>query len=301
MMHRKIRILITGIFCLVGSAVVSQEILTSLPFDIQNNRNIVSVVLQDKDTLTFIFDSGAGTTAIDSSKATKLFSGMEQRTISNQYLEYYIPDVELSIGSFPLGKTELHVSGDWPDFNLLKTSIDGAIGSKILNEYVTEINYDEMRITLWDQMPDHTLRVLKMVDHPLFAVLPCSIVLPSGKEVEGDFIVDTGAPSSLVLFKPFADRTGILDQTDISQKGIVSNAGRDFNVMHSVVPEICFQDHVFSEVPIVISQSTTGFLGTSRFAGLIGNEVLKRFNIIWDYRNNQLALEPSILFDTPIE
>jgi hypothetical protein len=50
-----------------------------------------------------------------------------------------------------------------------------------------------------------------------------------------------------------------------------------------------------------VSQDKGGALASSKYDGLIGSEILRRFKVIFDYTRGRLMLERNDHFDEPIE
>ena len=276
--------------------VLSQKKTTTFPFSIVENKNIVSVNIEGQDSLLFVFDSGAALTAIDSATAVELGFKPQKRIISGIYTEYFIPEVEIALSSFSLGKVEAKVSEISKDLSVNGISISGAIGSDIFNKYITEVNYDNMLITLWDKFPKGR-KTISLGQHPIFASINCTIELSNGTTITGDFLIDSGAPVTLIFNTPFVEKHNLTNGCKADTKVNVQNSGRKFKTLYGEVASVDFCNHLFHDVPVILSQSNSGFLSISRYAGLMGNEILRRFNIIWDYPNNKLSLNPSKFYN----
>jgi len=276
--------------------VLSQKIIATIPFSLVEKKNIISVNIEGQDSLLFVFDSGAALTTIDSATAIKFGFKPQKRIISGIYTEFFIPDVELSISSFNIGKTELKVSKVSAHLKI-GVPIIGVIGKDILSNYVTEVNYDDMIITLWDKFSIEAKTICSIGSHPIFASINCTIKLSNGETITGDFIIDSGAPVALIFNTPYVEKHNLIELCQANTDVNIQNHGHSFNATHGEVVSVSFYDHSFNEVPVIFSQATSGFLSISRYAGLIGNEFLRRFNIIWDYKNDRISLSPSRFYN----
>ncbi len=55
------------------------------------------------------------------------------------------------------------------------------------------------------------------------------------------------------------------------------------------------QDFKLGEMPVQLSESKQGVTSYEGYLGLLGNEVISRFNVILDYKNTTLYLKPNKL------
>jgi C-terminal processing protease CtpA/Prc len=59
-----------------------------------------------------------------------------------------------------------------------------------------------------------------------------------------------------------------------------------------------FAAHKFDDIPVALSSDNKGVLSMDFIDGIIGNKLLQRFNVIFDYENEQVILEPGASFDS---
>ncbi len=67
--------------------------------------------------------------------------------------------------------------------------------------------------------------------------------------------------------------------------GTSSNTGKLLNVFFD---KIKLGDHVMPRFPGAFSTITTGMQATTAFDGVIGSNLLQRFNQIWDFSNQKI-------------
>lgn len=56
--------------------------------------------------------------------------------------------------------------------------------------------------------------------------------------------------------------------------------------------------HEFQGFPVRMATDAGGVSGRSNVDGIVGTELLKRFNLIFNYREQTLYFQPSLLYDT---
>jgi len=73
----------------------------------------------------------------------------------------------------------------------------------------------------------------------------------------------------------------------------VGSSGKKAKIMYGKVRALEFAEHNFTEVPVILSQAENGVLSFKGIDGIIGNRILKRFNIVFDYTRSLIYLEPN--------
>ena len=67
----------------------------------------------------------------------------------------------------------------------------------------------------------------------------------------------------------------------------------------SSLQQLNFGEFMFQHVPVNFSTSKTGAMATDSIDGVIGFDLIKRFNVVLDYGNKILKLIPNKHFKTP--
>jgi hypothetical protein len=293
---------------LAGPAAFAQEILsqpeaqfiTRFPFK-QYNGGVMVVrarFADIPDTLNFIFDTGSGGISLDSSTC----------------LEFHIPlkatDTTITgIGgirkvSFAFDKT-LHLPGlsvqhlnfHVNDYNVLSSvygeKVDGIIGYSFFNRYIVKINYE-----------DNTIDVLSpgkisypsggTTLHPVFTALPIQwITLKDKRKSAFNFYLDTGAGLCFLMSEQFASDSGILLSR---RKPVVTQAegmGGRLQMRLTVVKEVKLGPYKFRQVPTYLYNDEYNVTSYPFVGGLIGNDLLRRFNLVLNYPNREVHLLPN--------
>jgi hypothetical protein len=121
--------------------------------------------------------------------------------------------------------------------------------------------------------------------------------------IETDFFVDTGDRSAFSLFQKFSQSSGLGKKfegkpTVISGHGI----GGPIPARLAVLKEIKLgSDIKIEDVLSRLPSTSGGFFAKSPLGGSIGNEILRRFNIILDYPKNEIRLAMNRHFGEPFK
>jgi S1-C subfamily serine protease len=135
-----------------------------------------------------------------------------------------------------------------------------------------------------------------------FFFIPAAIEMPGRTQLEGQFVVDTGAGLTMILTTAFARSKNLPAPV---QKILVDRSdaglGGETSMIVSRAASMSFGNLVILEPIVYVSQDAAGALATSEYDGVIGGGILRRFKVIFDYARQQLILEPNAGSDEPIE
>lgn len=117
---------------------------------------------------------------------------------------------------------------------------------------------------------------------------------PGGNPIEGEFVIDTGGGSNLLLAKPFVEQHRIMESVE---KTLPTRGG-------GVGGEIQLDMGRLKSLELgrfVIANPITGFTKVGEIAdagkaGNIGGGFLRRFRVIFDYSRKRMVLEPNSRF-----
>ncbi|WP_422862140.1 aspartyl protease family protein [Flagellimonas sp. W118] len=285
-----------------------------LRFQLINNLMIVPVEINGAE-LTFVLDSGV-------SKPI-LFNLSDQDSIQiNNVSEVTIKGLGdgepmkalRSIGNkFKLGKAknydqDLYVILD-KEINFstsLGIPVHGILGYDVFRDFIVEINYVTHHIKL------HNPNLYKHNPHSKSQTLPLfvergksyveGIVLMKDEEdVKVKLLVDTGSSDALWLFHQPENGLEIPDKNyeDYLGRGLSGDIfGKRTKVSGIKLGDFELKD-AKAAFPYKESYSYLKNLGDRN--GSVGGEILKRFNLIFDYGNGQVTLKKNVNFKTPFQ
>ncbi len=286
---------------------------TVIPFKLYEDKFIIIKLpaLNGKDSIIYYFDSGASTTLLDTKIAEKYnvkaaykrkvpgASGSKVYDIAtNQKIR--LSD-ELVIENITIVLEDLKKLN-----NTGGIKFDGIIGNDILKNYLTKIDFENKNIYLYPFNEILNTTEYKEIDFyfknnipiPQF---PITITLLNGEKFTDDILFDSGAGLFLFLNKPFQEKNNILKKvgkTVISdQRNLSGKVSTTLAVIKSIeIGEFTFED----TIPINISSDEAGVSSYPGYLGILGSEIINRFNIILNYNTKQLFLKPNELFSKKI-
>ena len=284
----------------------AQEPVASTSFEQYGDHIIIQLSVDDSDPLDFIFDTGAGLTVLDMDVAKDLgliFDHNEQAkaaqgeikslAIKHNKIELnkYVLEADIKLNAASLKHLEISIGRD----------IDGIIGYDLAHHHIVRLDYDNMMLEIYEGDFPKNGNVIKFKSHMGIPTIKGSIRLNNNEVVKGTFFVNTGAGTTLDFNTPFANKNDIIHKTGEHYSYLVKDISNNETLHYEGrVKTLSFDGFEFSELPIGISQVSQGIQSNGHVSGIIGNKLLKKFNILFDYPGGKLYFEKSQYFDDPV-
>lgn len=301
---------------LVTSFVKAQEefieppsrLLTRIPFTQLTGGVIILRATLDEfaDTLNFILDSGSSGISLDSTTVSKLKLVPEQtdktiRGIAGIKKVGFLYKRKLHFPGLTVDNLDFHVN----DYSILTTvygeQIDGIIGYSILSRYIVKINYDSLKL---DFCSKGTIRYPRggFLTKPILSTLPVQFARVKDEHtLTARFLHDIGAGVCLMLSRDFAEDSAILSRKRklFAKEG--EGVGGKIDMHVTVVKEFKFGPYRFRNVPTYIFDDVYNVTSYPYLGGLIGNDLLRRFNTIINYEKRDIYMIPNSHYRDPFD
>lgn len=254
-----------------------------------------------KDSLNFIFDTGSGGISLDSTTVVELGLPVKPtermiRGIGGIRKLSYVMDETLRLPRLQVSRLDFHIN----DYELLTSvygvRIDGIIGYSLLSRYIVKVNYDKMQIEVWTQ---GTVRYPKggHLLRPTINTLP---VMPAwirdASNRGGLFYMDTGAGLCMLLTEDYVRDSTLLP----AGKKITITQGEGLGgkkIMRlTTLKEIKIGHYRFRNVPAHLFEDEFRLTNYPELGGLVGNDLLRRFNLVINYQRKEIHLSPNSHF-----
>lgn len=299
-----------AMICIAQKGIAQEEfispnarLITSFPFSqLSGGIIIVRAQLDDyPDTLNFVLDTGSGGISIDSTTGVylKLAFVKTERTIRG-IAGIRTVDFTLNHTLKLPGMESPHLDFHKNDYELLTSvygvRIDGIIGFSFLRRYIVRIDYDTQKIEVYTP---GTFRYPKggYLLKPAFSTLPLQVAsIKDDHAVMSRFIFDTGAGLSFLLSKDFVDDSLIFKRNRKFYPTQAEGLGGKRKMNITVANEVKIGPYKFRKVPVHIFEDDYNVTSYPMLGGLIGNDILRRFNVILNYPEQSIHIKPNSHF-----
>lgn len=284
------------------------RLLTRIPFTQLTGGVVILHATLDNfpDTLNFILDSGSSGISLDSTTVSELklkpeASDRTIRGIAGIKKVGFLYKRKLNFPRLTIDSLDFHVN----DYSILTTvygeRIDGIIGYSVLSRYIVKINYDSLKLDFWSR---GTIRYPRggYIFKPILSTLPVqSARVKDGTTRYARFLHDIGAGVCLMLSKEFTEDSVILSKKRKLWAKEGEGVGGKIDMHLTVVREFKLGPYRFRNVPTYIFDDIYNVTSYPYLGGLIGNDILRRFNTILNYDKRDIYLVPNSHYREPFD
>jgi len=105
-------------------------------------------------------------------------------------------------------------------------------------------------------------------------------------------VVIFGSSSTVDVHAPFAKQKGLLNRMGKTTRFDGVGFGGSFSSEVGRLRSMSLGPYEWDDPVVVVSHATEGAFASEEFAGNIGNRILERFRVTFDYERRQVYLEP---------
>jgi hypothetical protein len=258
------------------------------------------------DTLNFILDTGSGGISLDS--ATTAYFGLKPepsnrtiRGIAGMRTVSFVNNRRLMLPGLAIDSLNFHVN----DYSILTSvygeKIDGIIGYSVLNRFIIKIDYDSSQIEFWTK---GSLKYPRggFLLRPVINTLPVqSLRIKDGKTITSRFLYDMGAGLNMMLTSDFVKDSSLLNKKRKLFTKEAEGLGGKIDMSLTVIKEVKLGPYKFRKVPVYIFDDKYNITSYPYLAGILGNDLLRRFNVILNYDRRDIYLTPNSHFNEPFD
>lgn len=259
-----------------------------IPFTLTDQNNIVvSVLLNQTDTLNLMLHTAASDVTLTEdarlkSKSVKFTDTSKVKSWGGEADSRFSKGNQVQIGH--LKRNNINI---WEDKNSGKGT-DGKFGLDFFQNRVVEIDFDQRRISVHDKLPSKAKKYerlrLENQDGQLFAQGSCLI---EGKTYANKFLIHSGYSGGVLLDDAFAASAGVDGKIKITDESSLKDSfGNNIKVKKGVLPVFVIGGSRLVNVPVGFF---AGNIGRQKMS-IMGGEILKQFNLIFDIANNDLYI-----------
>lgn len=267
----------------------------SIPFEVSAANNIIfKCVLNEVDSIDLFFDTG-GTELVMLHEAIKNNTTLLKDKNHNYKEEDFEPlehNNTLTLGNLSWDSLSIYPVGTGP------LEADGHFGWDLFENKIIELNYDKNILVTHPSLPQSLDGYAKMeieYTHTLFCIQ--SQININGKSFPNRYLFDTGFQRALLLDKDLRKESNFPTDLPVIKESRLRNSEGTLFVNQVVnAHQFCFDKICTDNVPTQLFSTPN----PARFkTHILGNELLKRFNTVFDFQNNYVYLKPNSLISLP--
>jgi hypothetical protein len=268
------------------------------PMHLEGGMLLVEASINGKGPLPFILDTGGhAILTTDAAKQLGLAShgaGSSTGSGPGAMSTAYTRVAHLTIGDADIqDQTFLVMPYPYPFYERgLRTPVAGILGLEIFQRFAVTFDYD------------HDQLVLQPFDHgaapppgtgtalPIFFTDDMPLVDAAMDGRHGVFGVDTGNSGKLLVFPQWAAREGLFARYENGSPHPTGGVGGMYVSHVSHARSLQLGDARIDNPLIQLTRADAGATGNPTEAGNIGQDILSRFNVHFDYRRQRMYVAP---------
>lgn len=250
------------------------------------------------DSLNFILDTGSGGISLDSTTVERLkvptvatdrtirgIAGIKKVRFSNNN-SLHLPGLTVDSLNFHVNDYEILTS-------VYGEHIDGIIGYSFFSRYIVKLDYDTNRISVYSR---GTIKYPKggFLLRPNLATIPVTTNrIGEEEKINTRFFFDTGAGLCLLLTEDFVGDSSLYSKKKKFWTTQAEGLGGKAFMKMTTTKEFRIGPYKFRKVPTFIFEDEYNVTSYPYLGGLIGNDLLRRFNVILNYERRDIYLTPN--------
>ena len=302
------KILLCILFTFPAAGSAAQEVyaekpakfITTFPFrQLSGGVILVNAKFNDlTEPFNFILDTGSGAISLDSATTAEfniphVSSGRSINGIAGIREVDFAQHNSLTFPGLKVDSLDFYIN----DYEILSSvygeKIDGIIGYSFFSRYIVTINFDNLCIEIFQPVsfaypPGGT------VLHPLFTALPIQpLIIKDSRTVKANFYFDKGAGLCFLMSQRFNDDSTVLKKRRKPVFIQVQGLGGKKEMLLTIIKGVQIGPYKFRRVPTNILDDEFNATSYPFLGGLIGNDILRRFNLTLNYRKREIHLLPN--------
>ncbi len=277
--------------------------MQTIPFKTYTGGVIVLEAFIDQyaQPLNFILDTGSGGISLDSTTCSQLNINLRQTDtmvsgIGGSKKVSFAFNRKLKTGNLITDSLNFYVN----DYSLLGSvygeKIDGIIGYSFLSRYILDINFDSSHIKIYSPGVFQYKKKGTMLKAGFSKLIALPLTIKDKEKATPNFFLDTGAGLCLLITEQFLKDHNILLSRRRPVATQVQGLGGKKIMRLTVVKSLKFGPYTFRNVPTNLYNDEENVTSYPYTAGLLGNDIMRRFNLVFNYPKKEIQIIPNANF-----
>jgi hypothetical protein len=179
--------------------------------------------------------------------------------------------------------------------------IDGIIGYSVFKRYIVKLDYDSLKVSFWTKGTIRYPRGGYLLKPTINMLVAQNLRVRDVEAVASRFLYDMGAGVCMLLTRDFIADSNFIDKRRKYFKKEGEGLGGKIDMDLTVIKEVKLGPYKFRNVPIYIFDDENNVTNYPYMGGLVGNDILRRFNVILNYSKNDIYITPNSHFLEPFD
>ena len=250
------------------------------------------------DTLSFVLDTGSSGISLDSTTAEilELKPTPTERTIrgiAGIRKVSFLYNQQLHFPGLVIDNLDFHIN----DYSILTAvygeRIDGIIGYSVLSRYIMKLDYDSLKLDFYSKGTIRYPRGGFLLKPSVNMLVAQTAKVRDAETINSRFLYDMGAGVCMLLTKDFVNDSDFISKKRKRWIKEGEGLGGKIDMELTVIKEVKLGPYRFRNVPVYIFDDVNNVTSYPYLGGLIGNDILRRFNIILNYEKSDIYLIPN--------
>jgi len=250
------------------------------------------------DTLNFILDTGSSGISLDSTTADYLKlkpvpSDKTIRSITGVHKVSFLYNQQLKFPGLTIDSLNFHIN----DYSILTAvygeRIDGIIGYSVFSRYILKVDYDSLKVAFFSRGSIRYPRGGYLLRPTINQLVSQTLRIKDEDPVTTRFLYDMGAGLCMLLSKDFIADSAFLDKKKKRWVKEGEGPGGTIDMELTTIREVKLGPYRFRNVPVYLFEDKSNVTSYPYMGGLIGNDILRRFNVIINYPHGDIYLTPN--------
>ena len=259
-----------------------------------------------EDSLNFILDTGSGGISLDSTRVEDFGlkpepSNKSIRGIAGIRKVSFLNNQKLKLPNLTIDSLNFHINNYDILTNVYGERIDGIIGYSVISRYIIKLNYDSSTIEFWTKGNLKYPRGGYLLK-PFISTLPVQTVRVRDEEtITARFLYDIGAGMNMIFSTDFIEDSAFISKKRKFFAKEAEGLGGKIDMAVTVIKEVKLGPYRFRNVPVYVFDDVYNATSYPYMGGLIGNDLLRRFNAIINYEKRDIHLLPNSHYNDPFD
>lgn len=284
------------------------RLVTTVPF-IQLTGGII--IMQAKlgdfpDTLNFVLDTGSSGISLDSATASYLGLKPEPtdktiRGIAGIKNVSFLYNQKLKFPGLTIDSLNFHIN----DYSILTAvygeQIDGIIGYAVLSRYILKIDYDSVNVSFWTRGTIRYPRGGYLLHPSINQLVTQPLRVKDESTINSRFLFDLGAGLCMLYSRDFDEDSSFIAKKRKRYIKQGEGLGGKVDMELTLVKEIKIGPYRFRSVPVFIFDDEFNVTSYPQMGGLLGNDIMRRFNVTLNYAKSEIYIVPNKHYNEPFD